>query len=99
MNRRQIAEAILQPNRSISQGFATYQIELRDRTSVVGFIVREAPDAIVVRNIAGQESRIPTANIVRRSQLPTSLMPEGLTSGITLNEFASLLDYLESLSK
>jgi putative heme-binding domain-containing protein len=99
MNRRQIAEAILQPNKSISQGFASYQIELRDRSSVVGFIVREAPDAIVVRNIAGQESRIPTASIVRRSQLPTSLMPEGLTSGITLNEFASLLDYLESLSK
>jgi hypothetical protein len=39
------------------------------------------------------------ANITRRTQLPTSLMPEGLTSGITLNEFASLLDYLQSLSK
>jgi hypothetical protein len=40
---------------------------------------------------------VPTANIVRRTQLPVSLMPEGLLSGITINEFASLLDYLESL--
>jgi putative membrane-bound dehydrogenase-like protein len=99
MNRRQIAEAILQPNATISQGFATYQINLRDGSSVVGFIVREAADAITVRNIAGQESRVATATIASRTQLPISLMPEGLASGLTLNEFASLVDYLESLSK
>ena len=61
--------------------------------------MREAADAITVRDIAGQETRIPVANIVRRTQLPISLMPEGLAAGLTLNEFASLLDYLESLSK
>ena len=99
MNRRQIAEAILQPNASISQGFATYQINMRDGGSVVGFIVREAADALTVRNIAGQESRLPVTNITSRTQLPISLMPDGLTSGLTLNEFASLIDYLESLSK
>ena len=99
MNRRQIAEAILQPNATISQGFATYQIALRDGGSVVGFIVREAADAITVRNIAGQESRVAVANIASRTQLPMSLMPEGLAAGLTLNEFASLVDYLEGLSK
>jgi putative membrane-bound dehydrogenase-like protein len=97
MNRRQIAEAILQPNRTLAQGFATYQIDVRNGPGVVGFIVREAPDAITVRDIAGQETRVPTANIVRRTQLPTSLMPEGLTAGLTLKEFASLVDYLEGL--
>jgi len=97
MNRRQIAEAILQPNKSIAQGFATYQVQLRDGSSVTGFIVREAADAITVRTITAQETRVPTANIVRRTQLPVSLMPEGLLSGVTINEFASLLDYLESL--
>jgi len=99
MNRRQIAEAILQPAASIAQGFATYQINLRGGGSSVGFIVREAPDAITVRNIAGQESRIPVTTIVSRTQLPISLMPEGLVSNLTLNEFAALLDYLEGLSK
>ena len=74
-------------------------IDLRDGTSVVGFVVREAADAITVRNIAAQETRIPAANIIRRTELPTSLMPEGLASNITLNEFASLLDYLQGLNK
>jgi putative heme-binding domain-containing protein len=99
MSRRQMAEAILQPNRSIAQGFATYQIQLRDGSSVTGFIVREAADAVTLRDLAAVETRVPTANIVRRTALPTSLMPEGLTSGITIKEFASMLDYLESLSK
>ena len=99
MNRRQIAEAILVPNRTISQGFASYQIELRTGSPVMGFIVRDAPDAVTVRTLTAQEIRIPAANIVRRTQMPMSLMPEGLTAGITLNEFASLLDYLEGLSK
>ncbi len=99
MNRRQIAEAILQPNATISQGFGTYQIALRSGGSVVGFIVREAADAITVRNIAGQESRVAMTNIVSRTQLPTSLMPEGLAANLTVAEFASLLDYLEGLSK
>jgi len=99
LNRRQIAQAILQPNNSIAQGFATYKIDLKDGTSVVGFIVRQAADAITVRNLAAQESRIPVASITRRTELPMSLMPEGLTSNITLKELASLLDYLESLAK
>jgi hypothetical protein len=33
------------------------------------------------------------------NELPNSLMPPGVVNGLTLREFASLLDYLESLSK
>ena len=52
-----------------------------------------------VRNIVGQESTWNTADIVKREKLPNSLMPPGLVSNLTVHEFASLLDYLESLSK
>src|SRR5690606_16333705 len=81
MTRQQIAQAIVEPNATISQGFATYSIELQDGTSVVGFIVQEATDATTVRNVAGQEMRIPTARITGRTRLPVSLMPAGLVAG------------------
>ena len=42
---------------------------------------------------------MPTSQIVERAKSDVSVMPEGLVKGITVKEFASLLDYLESLSK
>jgi hypothetical protein len=39
------------------------------------------------------------ADIQSRQKLPTSMMPPGLMMNFTVKEFASLLDYLESLVK
>ena len=52
-----------------------------------------------MRNIAAEEFTWKTADIAKREKLPNSLMPPGLVSGLTVREFASVLDYLESLSK
>ena len=96
--RRQLAEAILDPNRTISQGFSTNVIRLRNGITVTGFVVREAADAITVRDITAREQRIPTGDIVSRDRLDDSLMPSGLANELTVPEFASLIDYLESLT-
>jgi putative heme-binding domain-containing protein len=97
--RRDIAENILVPNKSLAQGFTTNLLELRNGTSVTGFIVNDASDALTVRNIAAQEQRIAKADITKRTLVETSMMPAGLVNDITVTEFASLLDYLESLAQ
>lgn len=38
-------------------------------------------------------------DIARREKREISLMPEGLVNSLTVGDFASLLDYLESLAK
>ena len=96
--RRDIAENILLPNKTIAQGFATNVIELKNGTSFTGFVVNDSAEAMTVRNIAAQQQRIVKADIARRTSMETSLMPAGLVNDLTLTEFASLLDYLESLS-
>jgi len=96
--RRDIAENILLPNKTIAQGFATNVIELKNGTAFTGFVVNDAPDTITVRNISAQQQRITKADIAKRTQMETSLMPTGLVNDLTITEFASLLDYLESLS-
>ena len=50
-----------------------------------------------VRTIAAIEQTVPVAQIARREKQQRSLMPEGLASGLTVRELASLLDYLEQL--
>lgn len=97
--RRELAEAILVPNKTLAQGFVANHFELKDGSEVDGFVVREAADAVTVRTIAAIEQTIPVKEIVRREKVEKSLMPEGLAGGLTLVEFASLLDYLEFLSK
>jgi putative membrane-bound dehydrogenase-like protein len=96
--RRELAEAVLVPNKSIAQGFVANRFALKDGDDIEGFVVQEASDAITIRNIAAQELKIKPADIVKRDKLEKSLMPEGLAATLTVQEFASLLDYLESLA-
>ena len=98
-SRGDLAESILDPGKTIAQGFATEMFTLKDGTSQMGFVTLEGADELKVRNIAGQEFAWKTADITKRDKLPISLMPPGLASGLTIREFASLLDYLEALSK
>ena len=97
--RRELAEAILLPNKTLAQGFVANHFELKDGTEVDGFVVREAADQVTVRTIAATEQTVPVAQVVKRERQDRSLMPEGLAAGLTVGEFASLLDYLEQLSK
>ena len=97
-SRGNLAESILDPGKTIAQGFATELFTLSEGPPQMGFVTFESADQVKTRNIAGQEFTWKTAEIVRRDKLPNSLMPPGLASNLTIREFASLLDYLESLS-
>jgi putative membrane-bound dehydrogenase-like protein len=96
--RLELTEAILLPSKSIAQGFAANFFELEDGTEHEGFVIQEAADKVVIRNIAAQEITIPVKEIVRREKLERSLMPEGLAANLTVQELASLIDYLEALA-
>ena len=37
------------------------------------------------------------SNVTKSGTRATSMMPEGLAAGLTVNEMASLIDYLQSL--
>jgi putative heme-binding domain-containing protein len=97
--RSELAEAILYPNKTIAQGFATNTLTMKDKSVQTGFIIQEGAEKVTLRNIAGQEVVIPTTSIATRVTEPKSMMPEGLVNMLSENDFASLLDYLESLAK
>jgi len=52
--RRELAEAILEPSKSIAQGFATNVFTMKDG-SVQAAVVREASDAVTIRNATARE--------------------------------------------
>ena len=97
--RPDLAANILDPNRTIAQGFATQLVTLKDGSTQMGFITDESGDRITLRNAAAQEFTWTKDQIASRESLPNSVMPPGLMAGFSVHEFASLLDYLEGLAK
>ena len=97
--RAELAQNILDPNKTIAQGFASELITMKDGTQQMGFITLEGANEVKLRNIAAQEFTFKTADIKERQKLPTSMMPPSLMMNFSVREFASLLDYLEALAK
>lgn len=94
MNREQIAESILKPDASISQGFASVLIMAKGDQSYMGFVTEESADRVVMRDIAGQVYVIRTKDIISRRELENSMMPAGLANSLSYEELASLITYL-----
>lgn len=92
----QIAESILKPSASISQGFATVQVQTKDKKTHLGFITAQSADGIVVRDITGKATRIKASNIKKRTEMEMSMMPPGLANALSIEEFAALVAYLAS---
>ena len=99
MNREQIAESILKPNASISQGFATVLVTTKGNKSFMGFVTAESADKVTMRDITGQVTALKTADILARKEMETSMMPTGLANSLSYEEFASLITYLSQQKK
>ncbi|MEM7384219.1 MAG: NPCBM/NEW2 domain-containing protein [Verrucomicrobiota bacterium] len=94
LSREQIAESILKPNASISQGFATVLATTKSGGAHAGFITAETADEIEMRDIAGQVTKLKKTELKDRKELETSMMPPGLANALSLQEFADLVDFL-----
>lgn len=96
MNKEQIAVAILRPNDTISQGFQTAQVKMKSGIVHVGFVTESNSDTMTLRNMAGQVTKLDASDIEHEEHLPSSMMPPGLANALSLEEFASMVEYLAS---
>jgi glucose/arabinose dehydrogenase len=65
---------------------------------VIQGVIKESPyDAIALRQSDGKLVHIPRGDIESQKTTDISLMPENLQNGVTLQEFADVIDYLASL--
>lgn len=99
-NRKDILSKILWPSRAISdpEQYATTMIETTDGQVVTGLVVREDERTIVLRVPQATERpvEIPKTQIRERARSPVSMMPEGLIDGLTQEQIADLLAFLQS---
>ncbi len=93
-----LVESIIDPNADVAEKYLSTSILLNDGRSVVGLLISETPEEVVVFD--GKDSKkIKTADIDERTQLRQSSMPEGLAATLSPNEFLDVITFLKSLKE
>ena len=92
-----LIESILDPNKVVAQGFQTSMFKMKDGTAQMGFVTGEADGVVQLRNITGQMMKLNRADVAEETHMPQSMMPPGLAAGLSVQDFTSLIEYLNSL--
>jgi len=92
-DRAAILRSILEPHREVAPQFYPSVVELKDGTTFTGILLRSS-STDVFRDLTGKEKSFPEADILKRTELRTSLMPPGLALTLTNAELRDLLTFL-----
>ncbi len=93
----EIITSVLYPSAKISSGFEPVVIATADGKVVTGIVKGETPDAVEIEDGEAKRQRILKSDIEERKRSDVSLMPNGLAEGLTSQDFADLIAYLETL--
>jgi len=75
--------------------FATQEVTTKNDEQITGVLANDAPNGLTLRIASGAEAFIPRAQIKSTRASGTSLMPEGLEDGLTPQDLANLLAYID----
>ncbi len=93
-----IIESVLVPNAKVKEGFNAVSLTLKDGTVATGIQTRETAQEFFLRNVVGQETGVPKANVVSRENIG-SIMPAGLADPLSDLERSDLYAFLAQLGK
>ena len=97
MNRRKLAESILDPSREMSPQFLPWTVVLKSGQTKSGVMLSEEGGKLVLGDNEGKITEIPSSEVEERSPANVSIMPDKLYDLLTVTEFRDLLAYIETL--
>ena len=97
--RRDLVDSVLIPSATISPGYGTVVVETRDGTEFQGILKQASDSELQIMGADGKLVSIKSSEIKERRGSILSLMPEGLETGLSLAEFADVIEYLATLKQ
>jgi putative heme-binding domain-containing protein len=94
---RDLLESIVLPSSTFAQGFENFTLATHSGHIAGGVIARQDDRVLVLRDASGAETRIAKDDVESLDRQQKSLMPDGLPSTMTKEQFRDLLAYLQSL--
>jgi putative membrane-bound dehydrogenase-like protein len=98
-NREVLIESILLPSKQILDGYHQTVIDTASGKKIIGIVRGESPTEITLIDVENKKHVIKKDDIDDRKLSNLSAMPEGLHNGLSLEEFAHMIAYLESLKE
>jgi putative membrane-bound dehydrogenase-like protein len=94
--REDLMTSVLEPSKTIAQGYETIVLTLKSGKTMTGVFKGESADAINLADTEGKEHSVAKKDVEERFFSPISTMPNGLSDGMTLQDFADLIAFLEA---
>ncbi|MES2995696.1 MAG: c-type cytochrome [Verrucomicrobiota bacterium] len=98
-SREYLVESVIDPNKVVAQGFPSSLMMLKDGSSTMGFISKEEDGVVELRDVAGKLTQVKRADVSQETHLPNSMMPPGLASELSVEDWVSLMEYIVSLKQ
>jgi putative heme-binding domain-containing protein len=95
--RDSLLAAIIDPHKEVAPQYIAYEVNTKDGNAYLGMIARDDASSLALKIMGGAEIAIPRANVKGSSSSGKSLMPEGLEAGMTVQDMADLLTFIEEL--
>jgi putative heme-binding domain-containing protein len=94
--RAQIIESVLYPSKVILDGYQQVYFTMKNDDDFSGIIRAENNDTITLLDSMGATNVLKKSEVRKRKTSQVSLMPEGLQTGLSKEEFADLISFLEN---
>ena len=94
-----LIESLLQPNRNVAPQFEAFMLSTKDGKATTAFRLIERGGTHTYIDLGGHTFDVKIEDILTRTPLPVSIMPEGLVSKLTDTEVRDLIGYLMALGK
>ncbi len=89
-----LALAIVNPNAEIREGYESYVLTSKAGATHAGFLVQQDAQRVVLRDMAGITVPVERVAIESLVGMGRSLMPEGLTDDLTVEQIRDLFAYM-----
>jgi putative heme-binding domain-containing protein len=93
-NREQILESIVEPSKTIAEGFSGYNVITSDGDLVSGFLISRDDKEVIIKDATLQQIHVPTDKVTQVTPMSVSIMPQGLLENLEPQQAADLLEWL-----
>ncbi len=87
--------AIIDPNRAVEPKYINYVIETKAGDTLSGILAGESGGGVLLIGPDGKKQEVLRSDITQMRGTGLSLMPEGLEAGLTIQDIADLIAYIQ----
>lgn len=95
--REELIRSVLEPSNRVAESFRVTTALLADGSVKQGIIKTDNDQVLELIDVEGKTISIPKTDVEEHKTSNLSLMPNGLKDGLSLQDFADVIGYLESL--